>query len=77
MANESIKKFLGNIEYSLDENAFNFLLIELAREVRESLNDSTPTAQSIDREAPQSEISKCAREEGLEDFSQALHFAES
>ena len=77
MVNESIQKFLGNIKYSPDENAFNFLLNELVREVREALNESTPTAQSIDRKAPLSEIAKCAREEGLEDFAQALHFAES
>ena len=77
MANESIQKVWGNIEYSMDENAFNFLLNELVREVLESPNESTPTAQSIARKAPLSEIAKCAREEGLEDFSQALHCAES
>ena len=73
---DPIKIFWGNLEYSLNESAFKYILDDLVGEMRKSLDDSSKTAQAIDQELPLDEIAKRAKEDGLEDFAHALRFSE-
>lgn len=73
---DPIKKFWGSVEFSLNENSFNFILAEMVRDVRQSIDGTSQTAKCIDRKEPISEIAKCAQKDGLNDFAEALRFAE-
>jgi hypothetical protein len=72
---DPVADFWGNIEYALDQGGFRFILEDLVVKVRAQLDDSSMTAQSIDRQDSHSEIAAIAQKDGLEDFALALRFA--
>jgi hypothetical protein len=72
---DPVAKFWGNIERALDQGGFRYLLEDLVTKFRENLNDSSMTAQSIDRHDTFSDIAAIAEKDGLEDFALALRFA--
>ena len=45
-------------------------------DLRDTLSDTSSTAQSVDNKDSLCDIAKHAREEGLEDFADALSFAQ-
>jgi len=51
-------------------------LEEMVRDFRDTLSDTSSTAQSVDNKDSLCDIAKHAREEGLEDFVDALSFAQ-
>ncbi len=73
---DPVRKFWGGIECAVDESSFRYILEEMVRDFRVTLPDSSPTAQSIDNEDSLCEIAEHAREEGLDDFADALSFAQ-
>ena len=75
MMKDSTADFWGNIEFALDESSFKYIIDELISRVREQLDDSSLTAQSIDRRDSCNEIAAVAQKDGLEDFALALRFA--
>ena len=75
MTKDPVADFWGNIECALDENSFKYIIEELISKVREQLDDSSMTAQSIDRRESCNEIAAVAQKDGLEDFALALRFA--
>ena len=68
--------FWGNIEYAFDQGKIHNILDDLVVNVREELDDSSMTAQSIDRHDSYSAIAAIAQKDGLEDFAIALRFVE-
>ncbi|MFP6637803.1 MAG: hypothetical protein VB778_04175 [Nitrospinaceae bacterium] len=72
---DPVAKFWGDIECALDQVGFRSLLEDLVTKFRENLNDSSMTAQSIDRHDAYSDIAAIAEKDGLEDFALALRFA--
>ena len=75
MTKDPVADFWGNIEGALDESSFKYIIDELINKVREQLDDSSMTAQSIDRRESCNEIAAVAQKDGLEDFALALRFA--
>lgn len=75
MTKDPVAVFWGNIECALDESSFKYIIEELIAKVRGQLDDSSITAQSIDRQDDYSEIAAVAQKDGLEDFALALRFA--
>ena len=72
---DPVADFWGNIEYALDQGGFRYILEDLVSKVREELDGSSMTAQSIDRQDSYSDIAAIAQKDGLEDFAVALRFA--
>ena len=75
MTKDPLADFWVNIECSLDENSFRYFIEDLIAKVRKQLDDSSMTAQSIDRSDNCNKISAMAQKDGLEEFALALHFA--
>ncbi len=67
--------FWGNVECALDQGGFQYILKDLVSKVREGLDASSVTAQSIDRRDSYSNIAAIAQKDGLEDLALALRFA--
>ena len=72
---DPVADFWGNIEHALDQGGFQYILEDLVQKVRKGLDDSSITAQSIDRQDSYSDIAAIAQKDGLEDFALALRFA--
>jgi hypothetical protein len=72
---DPVASFWGNIECALDQGGFRYILEDLVSSVRGQLDDSSMTAQSIDRHDSYSDIATIAQKDGLEDFALALRFA--
>ncbi|MZG29218.1 MAG: hypothetical protein F3741_00170 [Nitrospinae bacterium] len=72
---DPVADFWGNIENALDQGGFQYILEDLVQKVRKGLDDSSITAQSIDRQDSYSDIAAIAQKDGLEDFALALRFA--
>ena len=70
-----VSNFLGNVECALDQGGFRYILEDLVSKIREQLDNSSMTAQSIDRKDSYSDIAAIAQKDGLEDFALALRFA--
>ncbi len=75
MTKDPVADFWGNIECALDESSFNYIIEDLIAKVRKQLDDSSMTAQAIDRSDSCNEIAAIAQKDGLEDFALALRFA--
>ena len=75
MTKDTIAGFWGNIECALDESPFRFIIEDLIAKVRKQLEDSSITAQAIDRNDSYNEIAAVAQKDELEDFALALRFA--
>ena len=71
---DPVADFWGNIENALDQGGFQYILEDLVQKVRKGLDDSSITAQSIDRHDSYSDIAAIAQKDGLEDFALALRF---
>ena len=71
---DPVADFWGNIENALDQGGFQYILEDLVQKVRKGLDDSSITAQSIDRQDSYSDIAAIAQKDGLEDFALALRF---
>ena len=71
---DPVADFWGNIENALDQGGFQYILVDLVQKVRKGLDDSSITAQSIDRQDSYSDIAAIAQKDGLEDFALALRF---
>ena len=72
---DPVADFWGNVENALDQGGFQYILEDLVQKVRKGLDDSSITAQSIDRQDSYSDIAAIAQKDGLEDFALALRFA--
>ena len=72
---DPVANFWGNVECALDQGGLHFILDDLVTKVREQLDASSMTAQSIDRHDSYSNIAAIAQKDGLEDFALALRFA--
>jgi hypothetical protein len=75
MTKDPVADFWGNIECALDESSFKYIIEDLIAKVRKQLDDSSMTAQAIDRSDNCNEIAAMAQKDGLEDFALALRFA--
>jgi hypothetical protein len=75
MTKDPVADFWGNIECALDESSFRYIIEDLIAKVRKQLDDSSMTAQAIDRSDSCNEIAAMAQKDGLEDFALALRFA--
>jgi hypothetical protein len=75
MTRDPVADFWGNIECALDESSFRYIIEDLISKVRKQLDDSSMTAQAIDRSDSCNEIAAIAQKDGLEDFALALRFA--
>ena len=73
---DPVANFWGNIEYAFDQGKFKNTLEDLVTNVRMELDNSSMTAQSIDRHDSYSDIATIAQKDGLEDFAIALRFVE-
>jgi hypothetical protein len=71
---DPVANFWGNVEFALDQGGFEYILEDLVTKVRKDLDDSSMTAQSIDRSDSYSDIATIAQKDGLEDFAIALCF---
>ena len=72
---DPVANFWGNVECALDQGGLQHILEDLVNKVREGLDSSSITAQSIDRRDSYSNIAAMAQKDGLEDFAIALRFA--
>tara|TARA_B100000686_G_scaffold148668_1_gene156034 strand:- start:188 stop:418 length:231 start_codon:yes stop_codon:yes gene_type:complete len=72
---DPVADFWSNIEYAFDQGGFSRILEDLVETVREQLDSSSMTAQSIDRKDSYADIAAIAQKDGLEDFALALRFA--
>jgi len=72
---DPVANFWGHIEYALDQGGFRYILEDLVSKVRKQLDDSSMTAQAIDRHDSYADIAGIAQKDGLEDFALALRFA--
>ena len=72
---DPVANFWGNIEGAFDHGGFQCILEDLIVKVREGLDSSSMTAQSIDRHDSYSHMAAIAQKDGLEDFALALRFA--
>ena len=72
---DPVANFWGNIEGALDQGGFQYILEDLIAKVREGLDSTSMTAQSIDRHDSYSDMAAIAQKDGLEDFALALRFA--
>ena len=72
---DPVANFWGNVECALDQGGLKYILEGLVTKVREELDYSSMTAQSIDRCDSYSNIAAIAQKDGLEDFALALRFA--
>ena len=72
---DPVANFWGNIECALDQGGFQYILEDLVAKVREELDSSSMTAQSIDRHDSYADMAAIAQKDGLEDFALALRFA--
>ena len=72
---DPVANFWGNVECALDQGGFEYILEDLVTKVREELDASSMTAQSIDRHDSYSDMAAIAQKDGLEDFALALRFA--
>jgi hypothetical protein len=75
MTKDPVADFWGNVECALDESSFRYIIDDLIAKVRKQLDDSSMTAQAIDRSDSCNEIAAIAQKDGLEDFALALRFA--
>jgi len=75
MMKDPVADFWGNIECTLGESSFRYIIEDLIVKVRKQLDDSSMTAQAIDISDNYNEISAMAQKDGLEDFALALRFA--
>ena len=66
MKDDPVANFWGNVECAFDQGGFECIL--------EDLDDSSMTAQSIDRRDSYSDIATIAQKDELEDFVLALRF---
>jgi hypothetical protein len=73
---DPVANFWRNIEYAFDQGKFKNILEDLVTNVRMELDNSSITAESIDRHDSFSEIATIAQKDGLEDFAIALRFVE-
>jgi hypothetical protein len=71
---DPVANFWGNVEWALDQGGFEYILEDLVTKVRKDLDDSSMTAQSIDRRDSYLGIATIAQKDGLEDFALALRF---
>ena len=71
---DPVADFWGNIEHALNHGLFLHILEDLVQKIRKGLDDSSITAQSIDRHDSYSDIAAIAQKDGLEDFALALRF---
>ena len=76
MNDDPVANFWGNVEWALDQGEFEYILEDLITKVRKDLDDSSMTAQSIDRHDSYSGIATIAQKDGLEDFALALRFVD-
>ena len=74
MKDDPVANFWGNVECAFDQGGFERILEVLVTKVRKDLDDSSMTAQSIDRRDSYSDIATIAQKDGLEDFVLALRF---
>jgi hypothetical protein len=74
MKDDPVGNFWGNVEWALDQGGFEYILEDLVTKFRKDLDDSSMTAQSIDRRDSYSDIATIAQKDGLEDFVLALRF---
>ena len=73
---DPVSEFWGNIDCSLYEGSFGYILDKLLADMRARLKDSCPTAVAIDTKQSISRIAQLAEKEGLQDFAEALRFAQ-
>ena len=73
---DPVVNFWGKVEWALDQGGFECILEDLVTKVRKDLDDSSMTAQSIDRRDSYSDIATIAQKDGLEDFALALRFVD-
>jgi hypothetical protein len=71
---DPVANFWGNVKWALEQGEFEYILEDLITKVRKDLDDSSMTAQSIDRRDSYSVIATIAQKDGLEDFAIALRF---
>ena len=74
MKDDPVANFWGNVECAFDQGEFECILEDLIAKIRKDLDDSSMTAQSIDRGDSYSDIATIAQKDGLEDFALALRF---
>lgn len=72
---DPITEFWENYECLVGRTAFLHALERLLKGMRETLDDTSKTAQAIDRKDPYDKIARAADEEGLIDFAEILHRA--
>ena len=75
MMKDPVADFWENIECTLGESSFRYIIEDLIVKVRKQLDDSSMTAQAIDISDSYNEIAAMAQKDGLEDFALALRFA--
>jgi hypothetical protein len=74
MKDNPVANFWRNVECAFDQGGFECILEDLVTKVRKDLDNSSMTAQSIDRCDSYSDIATIAQKDGLEDFVLALRF---